>query len=407
MSDLSPGVALSEAENASRMVRFPLGSTLSLDDMSSPRADALFDEIRNSEPVSWIPSLGGWLVTSYDLARTLLLPRDDVTVLSEQNMVRASLGRMMLTVDRDEHARQRKPFEVVFRPREVEKRFGDYLEDRARRLVDDLIGEEEFDVVARFASPYAIETAGHIVGLDLGDVARIDGFYADFAGAMVYDGDPEPLTRATRAREQLDELLRSSLSTASYDASLASSVLRDEENELSEDELLAQLRVIMFGAIETIQASVSNTLLLLLTHENSWERVVADEDLVGGAVSESLRLIPPVTFVERWAGVDLELADVAIAKGEFVGVSILAANHDGAIFERPHEFDMDRDHAQRALSFSFGEHHCLGYHLARRETVVAVREVLRRLADVSLAGYAEPEGFAFRRPANLRLRRNV
>ena len=51
----------------------------------------------------------------------------------------------------------------------------------------------------------------------------------------------------------------------------------------------------------------------------------------------------------------------------------------------------------------FGEHHCLGAHLARIETVAAVERLLAELPDVRLAGVEEPDGFAFRRPQTLRL----
>jgi cytochrome P450 len=363
----------------------------------------LLDGLRTHEPVTWIPELGGWFVTSYELARSLLLPRDDVTVQSEQSMVRASLGRMMLTVDRDEHARQRKPFEPPFRPREIENRFQEFLSEQARQLVNDMLSNSEIDIVEHFATPFAIETAGYIVGFDLGDVSRISDFYADFAGAMIYDGDPEPLIRANRARDELNELLRASLASDRARNSLAASVTYRDTDELSEDELLAQLRVIMFGAIETIQASVSNTLMLLLQKEPLWKRVTDSPELVNGAVVESLRIIPPVTFAERWAKDDLSLGDVTVARGEFIGISILGANHDQSVFTDPHSFDLDRSNAHRALSFSFGEHHCLGYHLARLETVTAVSEVVRRMPRLRLVDAAMPEGFAFRRPSYLRV----
>ncbi len=68
-----------------------------------------------AEPISWVPALGGWLVTSHALARELLSRRDDFTVWAEPNLVRASLGVMMLSSDGGEHARQRQPFERAVR----------------------------------------------------------------------------------------------------------------------------------------------------------------------------------------------------------------------------------------------------------------------------------------------------
>jgi cytochrome P450 len=165
----------------------------------------------------------------------------------------------------------------------------------------------------------------------------------------------------------------------------------------------AQLRVIMFGAIETIQGSVMNTLLLLLRNPAALALVRADPDLIGDAVDEALRLIPPVAFIERWTRADAEIGGVAIGAGEFIGVSVIAANRDPVVFEHPLDFDVRRPNPRHALSFSFGEHHCLGAPLARIETTAAVRRLLSALTGLELAEVEEPAGFAFRRPQQLRL----
>lgn len=399
-SDLLPLPSLDAAEAAERARRFRVGATVTLEAMAAPDAEVAFDALRAQEPVTWLPAMGGWLVTSHELARALLLPREDVTVQSEQNMVRASLGRMMLTVDREDHRRQRAPFDAVFRPRDVARRFAASLEALANELVDEFVAAGRADLATAFAQPYSVRMAGQLVGLDLGDVGRIDAFYSAFAGAMVYDGDPEPLRRAEDARRQLDELLLAGLGR-SLEGSLSHAVRTSRENEMGDEELAGELRVIMFGAIETIQASVTNTIALLLRDGGSLARVLAEPGLVASAVNESLRLIPPVAFVERWARRPLELGGVAVGEREFIGVSILAANHDPAVFDDPHAFDLERANAHRALSFSFGEHHCLGYHLARLQTEVAVRVVLSRLEGLTLVASAAPEGFAFRKTPRL------
>lgn len=404
MSDLQAIGALSSEEAEQRAQRFPIGDTISLDDLGASECELLLDQLRGHEPVSWLPSLGGWLITERETARSLLRPRSDVTVQSRQNMVRASLGRMMLTVDTDEHDRMRRPLERPFRPREVEERFTAYVRGLANQLIDTFDADGEVDIVTGFASQYAVQTAGHVIGLELGDVAQINDFYADFAAAMEYTGDPEPLRRADLARGRLDNLLRVSLASPASADSLARTVLIDVSNDLSEEELIAQLRVIMFGAVETIQASITNTLLLLQLNPSAASEISADPTLLANAVDESLRMIPPVAFIERWSKEPFDLDGVAIGAREFIGISVIAANRDPGTFERPHSFDLHRSNSIRALSFSFGEHHCLGFHLARLETTIALAELRRRLGALTMVDHRAPEGFAFRRPASLRLR---
>ena len=129
---LVPQVELTEAEEAERRENFPAGAAIEFADLDEQgRAEAL-DRLREREPVSWVPALGGWLVTSYPLGRNVLARTDDFSVWAEPNLVRASLGVMMLTSDPPEHERQRSPFDEPFRMRSVRERFEE--RDRLGRI---------------------------------------------------------------------------------------------------------------------------------------------------------------------------------------------------------------------------------------------------------------------------------
>lgn len=281
--------------------------------------------------------------------------------------------------------------------------------DQITRIADELISgfaaEGSCSLGPAFASPFAVQMAAYVIGLPLDEVHLIDGIYSDFANAMVYDGDPGPLERAEAARTRLNALLLPQLQQAreAGATSLAAHVLRDPANDLSDAEVVDQLRVVMFGAIETIQASVMNTMMFLLQHPEQFAEVRADRSLIPGAVEESIRLMPPVAFVERWTGRPVELGGVQIGVGEFIGVSTLATNRDPAVFENPTAYDIHRENAKHGLSFSFGEHHCLGVHLARMQTAIAIEQLIDRLPGLRLVSCEAPSGFAFRRPASMTL----
>lgn len=405
MPELITQVVVDEAEDARRRARFPLGAQLTLVDMETAGSEHRLDEVRASEPITWMPDLGGWLVTSRDIGRSVLMPKSGMTVLVEQNMVRASTGFHMLTVDEPEHGRQRAPFEQSFRAREATALFADEITRIADQLISDLSAEGTCSLGPAFASPFAVQMAAYVIGLPLDEVHLIDGIYSDFANAMVYDGDPGPLERAEAARTRLNALLLPQLQQAreAGATSLAAHVLRDPANDLSDAEVVDQLRVVMFGAIETIQASVMNTMMFLLQHPEQFAEVRADRSLIPGAVEESIRLMPPVAFVERWTGRPVELGGVQIGVGEFIGVSTLATNRDPAVFENPTAYDIHRENAKHGLSFSFGEHHCLGVHLARMQTAIAIEQLIDRLPGLRLVSCEAPSGFAFRRPASMTL----
>lgn len=386
-------VVVSESEDAQRRQAFPAGAAVTLDDLKQAGREHVLDELREREPVTWLPALGGWLITAREPARRILLPKSGATVEAEQNMVRASLGRMMLTVDGGEHERYRQPFEVPFRARESERLFAESIRAYARELISRVDGEalsaSGVELTESFAAPFAVGVAAQVIGLPLNDVRKIDSFYSAFAAAMEYTGDPEPLQRAEAARTELTALL------------LEGRPQVVEASDLTPEEVAGQLRVVMFGAIETIQASVLTTLMLLIQHPQSMVQVRADRSLLAGAVDEAIRWMPPVAFMERWTREPVTLAGVEIGAREFVGVSVIAANRDPSVFEDPLRFDIHRANARHGLSFSSGEHHCLGVHLARMQTVIALEEMLGAWPSIELVSVTPPSGFAFRRPADM------
>jgi cytochrome P450 len=397
-------VAIDEATDAARRDRFPAGAAIEFADLEEGGREDALDRLREREPVSWVPALGGWLVTGYAAAREMLGPRTGLTVEAQENLVRASLGHMMLTSDAESHTRQRAPFERPFRMREVGALFGDAIDGELDELLGAVRASGECELGQALAAPFAVRMTGRVLGLSFADVGRIDGFYEAFAEGMVYDGNPERQRRADAARDALNGILGAEFARCrgKPDASITSEVVNDEATALADDEIAAQLRVIMFGGIETIQSGIMNTILLLLQHPDQLAAVRSEPALLESAVEESLRLIPPVSFIERWTPGEAEIGRVAIGTGEFIGVSVLAANRDPDMFAEPLDYDVRRDNARRHLSFSFGEHFCLGAHLARIEIQAAVERLLA-LPGLRLVAADPPSGFAFRRPPTLAL----
>jgi cytochrome P450 len=404
MTTLLEQAQVTASEDAARRARFPLGAAITWADLEESAGTTALATLRAREPVSWVPAVGGWLVSSRSAARTVLLARDEVTVQAQQNLVRQSLGTMMLTTDAPEHARLRKPFEAPFKPGSIQETFAATIATVADELIDRFEPTGSTEVGSAFAAPFAVRMAAHMLGLSFTDTTQIDRIYAAFAGAMVYDGDPEPQRIADRARDELGEILHSELERCRREGSDSiTALVAGNPGDLTDEEIVAQLRVILFGAVETVQASILTTLLLLLRHPAQLAAVREDPGLLANAGEEARRLVPPVCFAERWTRKPLLVQGVEIPANEFLVVSIVAANRDPETFDAPDAFDIHRSNTNRAMSFSFGEHACLGLHLARLESRIAVERVLTRFADLRLVDFTEPAGFAFRRPATLQL----
>ena len=125
---------------------------------------------------------------------------------------------------------------------------------------------------------------------------------------------------------------------------------------------------------------------------------------MAGAIEEVVRWEPPVTVILRQTTRDTELAGVPIAKGADVALMLGAANRDERKYKDPDRFDIFRESKQH-VGFGFGIHVCLGMHLARMETRVAINALLDRLEGLRLDPAPGQDvhirGLAFRSPIAL------
>uniref|UniRef100_UPI00258CED91 cytochrome P450 n=1 Tax=Nocardia sp. TaxID=1821 RepID=UPI00258CED91 len=141
---------------------------------------------------------------------------------------------------------------------------------------------------------------------------------------------------------------------------------------------------------------------LLLTHPEQFAAVEQNHDLLPQAIEEGLRYETPLTLVQRYVTEDTELEGVAIPQGAVLDLVLGAANRDENRWERPEEFDIHRTHIPH-ISFTAGAHTCLGLHLARMETRVAIEALLRRLTNITLLTDGDPHIFGqpFRSPTSI------
>lgn len=196
---------------------------------------------------------------------------------------------------------------------------------------------------------------------------------------------------ADRRRQPRDDLI-SDLVTAEV-----------EGQRLTDEEIVSYLRLLLSAGVETTSRFSANLLYALLTHEDQYEAVRKDRSLLPQAIEEGLRWEPPIVAIPRRCVKDVEIAGVRIPAGSLVFACLGSANRDETRYPDPDRFDIFREPHQY-MSFGWGHHMCLGMHLARLETKVAVNRVMDRLADLRLDPDVPNEGItgiAFRSPRHL------
>ncbi|GAA2449713.1 cytochrome P450 [Actinomadura vinacea] len=383
---------------------FPVGAGATIAELEAD-PHPLLARLRAQEPVSWLPALGGWLVTSHDLAVRVMRDAAAFTVDDPRFSTARLLGPSMLALDGRAHTRHREPFARPFRPAQTRERFTAFVAAEVDRLVTSLAPAGRAELRGELAGPLAVAVVAAALGLEGVDPATIRSWYGAFVDAVSdITAGRTPSGRADEAHARLRAAVEEAVGPPGS-ASLLAEAAHQEEG-LSVTEVVANAAVLMFGGIDTTEGMISNALLHLLGRPDQLDLVRAEPvRLLPGAIEESLRLEPSASVVDRYAVRDIRLGGVPVRKGDLVRVSIAGANRDPAVFPDPDDFDVRRANAADHLAFAHGPHFCFGAHLARLETRTALEAVLTRLPNLRFAPGPAPHahGLVFRKPRYLRV----
>jgi len=387
-----------------RAAAFPLGAAVTLAQLEQDPHPVLA-RLREHEPVSWLPALGGWLVTRRDLALQAMRDPGTFTVDDPRFSTGRVIGPSMLTLDGPAHKRHRDPFARPFRLDAVHERFTAPVERETDRLIDAVAPIGAAELRRQLAGPLAAAAVTHALGLEDAGVAEVLAWYDAIVASVTEITAGRPATEAgRRGFEQLHAAIEPALGRA-RDSSLVAAAASDAGG-LERGEVVSNAAVLLFGGIETTEGMIANAIAHLLSHPNQLTAVRAEPALLDNAIEESLRLEPAAAVIDRYATGDAELAGARIEAHDLVVISIAGANRDPAVFTDPDRFDVRRENARLHAAFAGGPHVCVGMHLARLEARTAVARVLERLPGLRLDPEQPPtpRGLVFRKPDALRVR---
>jgi len=301
-----------------------------------------------------------------------------------------SIARNMLRVDPPDHTRLRGLASKAFTPRTVET-----LRPRIERLVGELLDAVapagRMDAIRDFAYPLPAIVIMEMLGIPPEDRDTFKTWSDDqmaFLGGR-FPGDPlAPARRAGDSTLVMNDYLRGLIAERRRaprpDLISAMVAVEEQGDRLSEPELVATAALLLVAGHETTTNLIGNGLLALLRHPQELQRLRDEPSILPLAVEELLRYDGPVQFVNRIPFEEIEIGGVTIPAGDTVMLVIAAANRDPARFPDPDRLDLARrpnDH----LGFGFDRHFCLGAHLARVETEIALGALLTRFPDLALA----------------------
>ena len=337
---------------------------------------------------------------SFDAVNTVFRNNQVFTSKLYDKTIGLFMGPTILAMDGKEHREHRNLVSAAFKSKALALWEPTIVRPTCNALIDEFIDTGEADLVRNFTFEFPTRIIAKLLGLPSED---LEMFRKRAVEVISYHVNYERAFEASAALkdyflEQIEK--RRSKPTEDIIGDLVAAEIDGEK--LSDEAIYSFLRLLLPAGLETTYRSSGNLLYLLLTHSEQFAALQADRELVPRAIEEGLRFETPLTTVQRYTTEETELEGVTIPERAMIGVCIGSANRDERRWERSEEFDIFRKHMPH-ISFAAGEHTCLGLHLARLETRVALECLLDRLINVTLLTDGDPHihGQPFRSPTAL------
>ena len=359
---------------------------------------AAIDKLRAMGPVVEVrfPIIGKvWATTTQALADQVLKDTSTFTIRTEDGEVAGmrwwmppivrTFTNSMLSMDEPDHKRLRDIVDEAFRRRAILDMEPD-IQATGDQLADELFADgSPADLVERFCRKLPLSVICELLGLPLADRPKFTAWasgFTRFTGALGFLGMLPNVFAMKRYIETHIETVRERGGTG-----LIAEILRVEKDggHISHDEIVSMVFLLLLAGHETTTHLISGSVFELLKNPGLRDWLEQDFGRIDLAVEEFLRFVTPVQFTKpRYVRKDVELGGVRLRRGDKVMPMLAAANMDPAANSHPARLDLQRK-PNRHIAFGTGIHFCLGHQLARIEGRCALKSLLRRWPQLSLA----------------------
>lgn len=258
-------------------------------------------------------------------------------------------------------------------------------QDKAAKLVDQLIESPRIDAVRDLAEAFPLSVFPDLIGLPEDGREHLIPY-----GTAAFNAfGPRNTLLATSLEASSDAIAwvaeacrRERLKPGGWGAGVYAAADRGECT-LEEAERL--VRSFLTAGVDTTVNGIGNMIYAFATHPDQWQRLREEPALAKRAFEESLRWGGTVQTFFRTTSRDVEIDGEIIPEGSKVILFLAAANRDPRHWPAADRFDITRS-ASGHVGFGFGTHQCLGQMVARMEAEALLSALIPRIAQLRLAG---------------------
>ena len=357
------------------------------------------EKLSEEFPIARFDAWQAWLISGHENILNCLLDRrlstdfnlwefaPDKKPVEEMDAFEKLMNNNLFFLDRKNHLRLRKLALPAFSPR-IMKKMKERFQILVKERFDEIGTPDSFNFAKEIAEIFPAQAIASLVGIPrdkfpiFGSLAY--GVVRGINPMLTPDERKEAIRGVPEGLKLLNQLIDEKRAQPGDDFLSTLILAEDEGSKLSNMEMCALVGAVLGAGSDTAVDLHSYLIKNLLNHPDELKALKADESLVQGAISETLRYESSgKTGLARYASEDLEINGYQIKKGQMVQLISTTTGMDPKVYENPRKFDIKRDH-DKSLSFGQGPHYCIGVTLVRSQTEVMLKELFKRFPNLSL-----------------------
>ncbi|MFC9837868.1 cytochrome P450 [Rhodococcus sp. NPDC127530] len=351
-----------------------------------PYAD--YQSLRDIGEIGYLTRYDMWAVTRYEgVKRVLSQPEIFVSGrgIAMNDTVNTAWAEFAPCLDGDDHAPLRRVMMQSIGPKAASQH-KETIEAAAKRLVDNVVEQGEFDAVTEFAQLLPTSVILDLIGLDPDQQTRInllhwatdsynccgpDGTFDDTLPSM------EKLYGYVLENMGPEGFRPGSIGHQTWEAA--------DRGVITPEQAMGILGGYATAGLDTTASAIGSLMMLFAHHPDQWSLVRDDPSLIPSAVMEGVRIESPAQWFTRVTTQDVEFGDVVVPTGTRLLHSYGAANRDERKYPDPDRFDVRRNPADN-LAFGFGVHACMGKSVSNLEIFSLLTELTSRVDRIEPLG---------------------
>jgi cytochrome P450 len=353
-----------------------------------------YERMRAQCPVAHSSAHGGfWALTRHgDIVAAVT--DNETFITSKINVIpNMSLGKRRPPLGKDppEHTPFRRALDRTLRNSRIAA-LEPKLRAHASRELERMIGAGRGDVSSDFATIYPAWIEVEWLNLEPSNAALL----AEVARLYNVAWRNESMDDVARTSGQLYAVAREVVEDRQrhprpVDSDPASALLAEEtpSGPIPPEYVIETIRQVLVVGLMAPPPLFGAIVIHLIRHPDLQQYLRENPARIPAAVEEFIRLYSPYRGFARTTTRDVELHGRTIPKDDPVTMVYASANRDGAVFDDPHTFRLDRENIRQHLGFGRGAHQCAGAGLVRLEMRIFLEELLQRTTGMALDGPLE------------------